>query len=211
MQRYEIINQSFLSSVEWNKKHISDFAAATDTAAGFAAQKKIVCIPEPRNLLFIYSKSCVLFNLFGSLIRTKLSHDSDGFIFTPIKCAVLQNTHATMFKWKPMPTIDVKVQHGKYFCSDAGKLIELSDAFPGYQFVFGATNGMIQQPTDDFIFEATIVDTQAADIFTCAFHRTRVDKKFPNDKRTIENVIKEIRENITLDELLQLSENAVSD
>lgn len=207
MQRYEIINQTFLSRLDWNKSHVKDYTVAADTAAGFAEQKKIACIPEPDHLLFLYSKPCVLFTLFGSLLRTKLTHDSDGFIFTPVECPVLQNSHQTMYKWKKSPTIDIMV-HGtdSYFCSDNGESTELKLAFPEYQFDFNAINGVVKHKGIHFIIETSIKQNEAG-TFVCRFHRMRTDKKHPNDKRTIANVIAEIQENVTVDELLLLSEN----
>ncbi len=207
MQRYEIINQTFLSRLDWNKSHVKDYTVAADTAAGFAEQKKIACIPEPDHLLFLYSKPCVLFTLFGSLLRTKLTHDSDGFIFTPVECPVLQNSHQTMYKWKQSPTIDIMV-HGtdSYFCSDNGESMELKLAFPEYRFDFNAINGVVKHKGIHFIIETSIKQNEAG-TFVCRFHRMRTDKKHPNDKRTIANVIAEIQENVTVDELLLLSEN----
>lgn len=210
MQRYEIINQTFLSSAEWNKSHIKDYAVAADTASGFAAQKKIVCIPEPNNLLFLYSKPCVPFNLFGSLLRTKTTHASDGFIMTPVRCPVLQNSHQSMFKWKHSPTIDIKVQcNQSYYCSDGGQCVELIHAFPEYTFDFDALNGVLKHRGTDFIIEVTLFEKSAAE-FSCRFHRMRTDKKYPNDRRTIANIISEVQQNVSVEELILLSENAVS-
>jgi hypothetical protein len=212
MQRYEIINQAFLSSAEWNKSHIKDYSIAIDTAAGFAVQKKIVCLPEAQHLLFLYSKPCVLFSLFGSLLRSTLSHRSDGYIFTPIKCPVLQNAHSTMFKWKPTPTIDIVVRKGAtYFCGDGKDLVELKYAFPEFTFVIEAMNGLLPQNGDDFVIETTITEKQGRqNTFVCIFHRVRVDKKTPNDKRTLGQIIVELRERITIEELITLSETNVS-
>lgn len=211
LQRYEIINQAFLSAAEWNKSHIKEYSVAVETAGAFAAQKKIVCIPERGNLLFLYSKPCVLFKLFGSLIRTKLTHSSDGYIFTPVKCPVKNNAHLTMFKWKDEPTIDVLIkEHNQYFCGDGKEIVELCYVFPEYTFIFEKTRGLVFSRKDSFIIETTIREkSNKPGTFICQFHRIRTDKKNPNNKRTIEGIISEIRENITVDELLALSQETI--
>lgn len=208
LQRYEIINQTFLSAAEWNKSSIGDFSVANETAGALAAQKKILCIPDRKNLLFLYSKPCVLFKLFGSLIRAKLSHNSDGYIFTPVRCHVLQNSHKTMFKWKTDPTIDIRVMRdNRYFCGDGKEIVELKHVFPDYTFIFEAVNGLVFSRTDSFIIETTITEKRGqAGTFICRFHRLRTDKKYPNNKSTIASIIDEVRENITVEELVTLSQ-----
>jgi len=218
LQRYEIINQAFLSQEEWGKDHIKDYSVACETASAFAAEKKIVAIPQSQKLLFIYSKPVVLFNLFGSLTRsvTALNHESDGFLFTPVKCKVLHNTHATMFKWKFDPSVDFQVEQEpggghRFSCSDGNKIVQLKYAFPAWEFVFESAHGFRLHPKQKFIIETVIKEKQGhSNQFVCTFHRFRPDKTRPNNKNTVERIIEEIREGITLEELVLISKHSPS-
>jgi hypothetical protein len=218
LQRYEIINQAFLSQEEWSKDQINDYSVACETASAFAEEKKIVAIPQANKLLFLYSKPVVLFNLFGSLTRSTktLTHETDGFLFTPVKCKVLHDTHSTMFKWKFEPSIDFQVEQDqgglyRFSCADGKNIIELKHAFQQWNFIFESVHGFVFQKKQTFIIETLVKEKQGkSNEFICTFHRFRPDKTRPNNKQTVEKIIKEIREGIVLEELISISETSRS-
>jgi hypothetical protein len=211
LQRYEIIQRHFLSEKEWNRSHIKDFTIATETASVFAKNKKIVPIPTSEKILFFYSKPVVNFQTFGCLVRSSrdLSHKSDGFLFTPINCKVMCNTHYTMFKWKFSPTIDFQIEKVdlksfRFYCQVDKHQVELTSVFPDFTFEFEPLRGFLFTSGAMYIVETTIKEHKK-NVFVCSFHRIRSDKKYPNNKKTIVNIIQEIRENITIDELVMIS------
>ena len=50
-------------------------------------------------------------------VKVPCKHKSDGFVFVPEKKGIMQGTHSTMFKWKPLiqNTIDFGILNGKVY------------------------------------------------------------------------------------------------
>jgi hypothetical protein len=94
-QRHKLIADSFPCPEKWNSS--SNLIAAS--AQTIARENKIVVVPDPKNLVFMYYKPQAQITDFESLTKLPPSHDSDGYIFTPIHCPVLQGTHEQMFKY----------------------------------------------------------------------------------------------------------------
>jgi hypothetical protein len=197
LDRYKVLNTAFPSMDDFRKNNGGTIKKAREFSVSC---KKIVCIPHPDHPpVFMVKKPCVMLHSLASLSRSMstLTHDSDGFIFTPIDCPVLKNKHTTMFKWKRKPTIDVQINSDKnIMCMDDGCTVKLSDALPEWDFTL--CNLCC---SDDTIIEVDIQIKDANSVFLL-FHRIRTDKKEPNDKRTISSTLKDIQENITMAELL---------
>jgi len=216
LERYRTITDSFLSQSEWGQRNIDQLEEATDAALQFAKTGKIVAIPDNTSpCVFLYTKPCVKLELFGSLARSisSLEHDSDGFIFTPINAPVMRNTHAHMFKWKYHPTIDLELcatdSEIVYRCQDGANAVSLQQAFPNYDFVCSMGAAFTFKKNEKFIIETSVHVTSESlggkPQITCKFHRFRTDKTTANHCRTIRDILREVVENITLKELINLS------
>lgn len=200
LQRYEVINQHFISCSEWGPRHIRDYSIACEIAAALAEQKKIVAIPDKKKLLFIYSKPVVLFNLFGSLARSIKNSTHSGFIFIPVTCK-----QRRIFKWSYKHSINVLVENKpqcKYYCSSDGVHIELAHAFPEWTFIFEAMRDIeLRKPLVSLSIKEAI-DRPSA--FVCTFRKFKLDKITPDSADTIRATIESMREMITLEELCSL-------
>ena len=212
--RYHLMNRHLLSQCEWNRTNVTDIKAANERAVQFAGTDKVVIVPEQTDrMLFLYAKPCVEFKLFGPLPRsaTQLTHDSDGYLFTPIDEPVRQNCHTSLYKWKFAPTIDLQLQQQDnalhLYCQDGAQTVPLSEAFPEHQFVLQKMKAFTFKADELFIIETTLKREHS--VITCVFHRFRSDKNTPNHVGTIRNILREVMENITLAELVELSTDPV--
>jgi len=122
--------------------------------------------------------------------QIKLSEKSDGLIFTPLEEPVRMGTHETLFKWKPrhLITIDFLVMKGKDLCiQERGTLrkeAELSLATRPYS-------------------EGTILECDYRENGWMPL-KERTDKKHPNNRRTYDRTIVNLREDIKLEEFSKL-------
>lgn len=111
----------------------------------------------------------------------------DGLIFTPIDEPVRVGTHETLFKWKPteLNTVDFVYKEG-YLCIQGPKYIQ---------------KATFQAP------EHSIIE--------CKFEngvwlpvKTRTDKNYPNNLRTYQRTLVNIREDIKFSDIIQLVHGA---
>jgi hypothetical protein len=187
---------------------------------------KIVSLGNHMALMF-RPKPCVFFSNLGSLWRSipRLLHPSDGLILTPVPTEVLTGTHHTMFKWKPVHTIDLKVEasyvRGKWeyslFYMDGPttlSCVEYPFEVMGQQITLQAAENSILSTTSKYYgdknrstykligeFECKIEEN----VGYCYLERWRKDKSTPNNKFIIQRTLVNIIENITIEELLQLT------
>lgn len=113
-----------------------------------------------------------------------LGEHTDGVIFTPVNEPVRMGTHRTLFKWKPREkiTIDFLInKNGEYCIQHEGKMLSV-------------------QKGD--------LPTEEEGIYECEFDgkawkplKKRTDKSHPNNKRTYDRTLVNIRENIQFCEL----------
>lgn len=112
-----------------------------------------------------------------------LHEKTDGVIFTPVNEAIRMGTHRSLFKWKPLDkiTIDFLVKNGNFCIQHESKLL-------------------VVQKDPEFTEEG---------IFECEFDKDtwkpikkRTDKSHPNNKRTYERTLINIRENIKFCDLV---------
>jgi hypothetical protein len=121
---------------------------------------------------------------YRDMKQLTLSEHNDGVIFTPVDEPVRMGTHRTLFKWKPFEkiTIDFLIRDGKFLIQHEGKML-------------------VVQQDPKFKEEACI--------FECYYDgkkweplKKRTDKSHPNNKRTFERTMINIKENIKFCELV---------
>ena len=163
--------------------------------------------------IFMYTKKFVTFSLFGSLQRTvkALNHGSDGFIFTPVDEPVQKNTHSTCFKWKHTPSIDIYITAGEgdagflLQCQDGANVANLNSAFQDVKFQLVMERGCSLSHGESAVIVEVNVTLEKPNIIKCKFFRLRADKTVANSVKTIRNVLAEVRENISVKELIDVS------
>jgi len=115
-----------------------------------------------------------------------LTEKSDGLIFTPINEPVRIGTHETLFKWKPrhLITIDFCVMNGKDLCiQERGiGLRKQAELCTGEDYM------------DGVIVECDYREHGWTPV------KVRMDKTYPNNRRTFDRTIVNLRENIQLEE-----------
>jgi hypothetical protein len=126
------------------------------------------------------------------LSQTPLPHDSDGYIFMPVDEPIRKNCHATMYKWKFSPTVDVL---GNCCVDGGGGLVPLTVAFPNLTFRLDGV------PQDEV---AEVKVRVEGDVVHGNFYRTRTDKKSPNSIATIARIVEEIKDAVGLDEIMEI-------
>lgn len=109
---------------------------------------------------------------------------ADGLIFTPVNEPVRTGTHETLFKWKPLElnTVDFLWSKGALW---------------------------VQGPT---FVEKAVFQAPEGSIVECSLNnghwipiKFRTDKNYPNNKRTFERTLVNIREDIKFSELVKLN------
>lgn len=124
-----------------------------------------------------------------------LTPQSDGLVFTPVNMPIRVGTHDKLFKWKPNNTIDFLVQP----YGDVDGRIMYGLYIQGGYMIKPLTRecAMNKQPRE---FDGKIVE--------CEYGKTgwsiikiRDDKTYPNNKRTFDRTLVNIKENIQLTEL----------
>jgi len=116
-----------------------------------------------------------------------LGEDTDGLVFTPVDEPVRMGTHETLFKWKPRNriTIDFLVLNGKDLHIQGGrKEAELHLSIRPYK-------------------SGTILECEYGK-FGWMPVKERPDKTYPNNRRTFDRTIVNLRENIQLEEFYNL-------
>lgn len=113
---------------------------------------------------------------------------NDGLIFTPVDEPIRTGTHETLFKWKPLAhnTVDFMYDRDGYLCIQGGAVSKAH------------------------------FDAKVGSIIECRFEKgvwipvkVRTDKTYPNNRRTYERTLVNIREDIKFTELIQLGKNAL--
>jgi hypothetical protein len=120
----------------------------------------------------------------------KLSEKSDGLIFTPVEEPIRIGTHETLFKWKPrhMITIDFLVTKGKdLMIQEHGHLRQAAELHPS-----------MRPYAEGTILECDYRENGWTPV------KERKDKTYPNNRRTFDRTIVNLRENIQLGEFSSL-------
>lgn len=142
-----------------------------------AVTKAIIPIPQ----LKVVCKTMLPYSQMKFL---KLGEKTDGVIFTPVNEPIRMGTHRTLFKWKPFDriTIDFKLKGGNFYIQHESKMI-LIQKYPEHS----DKEGIYECSFDGDIWEPIL---------------KRNDKSHPNNKRTYERTLINIKENIQFCELV---------
>lgn len=169
-----------------------------DERLGLAKKMCSIILRTPKNPVVRVKPMFPLSEM--SRVLETMSDKSDGIIFTPVAEPIRMGTHETLFKWKPRQhiTIDflirptgefiqrgvqgVETVYGMYI-ADRDRLVYIMPCKNGAQY-------------NDKIVECAYGD--------CGWQiiKVRADKTYPNNKRTYERTIVNIREDIQPEEFL---------
>jgi len=182
--------------------------SSPEEAAEQAKLGKVVCGGSAYGLSF-RPKPCFQLQQLDTLLRRLplLPYAVDGLIFTPQEDRVVVGTHETMFKLKWKHSIDVEVGAGGALLVGLGgapetavqrvPLSSLSIAFeyePELAAALPALQGRIVE----------LALTSDAGALRLSLLAQRPDKAHPNTASTVLRTVKNVREDITPQELLQL-------
>lgn len=141
----------------------------------------------------------------------KFNHKIDGIIFTPQNLPVGMHTQYTLFKWKPrdLHTFDFKI-----LIKNNSIIAQVNDKRSLTDF---ASVDMDTENGKDFYSKLqSLKEFKNGSIVECTYNEVtqcydpllvRVDKTHPNGLFTVDKTLLNIKENITVNELLQLSEH----
>jgi len=116
----------------------------------------------------------------------QLGEHTDGLVFTPIHEPIRMGTHETLFKWKPrhLITVDFLVQRGhELYIQHRKELKYAANMHPKYP-----------PCVDGVILECSYGELGWTPV------KERPDKTYPNNQRTYERTIVNLREDIRLEE-----------
>jgi mRNA capping enzyme, catalytic domain/mRNA capping enzyme, C-terminal domain len=139
-----------------------------------------------------------------TVLETEYPYETDGLVFTPINEPVRMGTHETMFKWKPREriTIDFLVRHtGQYF--DRG-----ASGKEPIMYMYIADRDKLKEI---MIFNQLVkykdLESYEGKVVECSYGNTgwqlekvREDKTYPNNVRTYERTIVNLKEDIQANE-----------
>lgn len=121
---------------------------------------------------------------YSEMKNLKLGEKTDGVIFTPVDEPVRMGTHRTLFKWKPHDriTIDFYLKNGNFCIQHESKMLVVQK-YPEHS----DKEGIYECSFDGDIWEPVM---------------KRTDKSHPNNKRTYERTLVNIKENIQFCDLV---------
>lgn len=121
---------------------------------------------------------------YSEIAKIMLGEHTDGVIFTPVDEPVRMGTHRTLFKWKPLEriTVDFYLKDGKFCIQNESKMLVVQK-YPDHS----DKEGIYECSFDGDIWEPIM---------------KRTDKSHPNNKRTYERTLINIKENIKFCDLV---------
>jgi hypothetical protein len=134
------------------------------------------------------------------VLDAEYPYETDGLVFTPVEEPVRMGTHETMFKWKPREkiTIDFMVKHtGKYIDRGHAGHEPVMDLYIADRDKLNPVtifNPLVQYK-DLGMYEDKIVECAYGDS-GWYFVKLRPDKTYPNNLRTFERTLVNIKEDI---------------
>jgi hypothetical protein len=189
-----------------------------------AESDKIVCLGNERGLQF-RPKPCKWFHNLSQLMRSidRLQHSSDGLIFMPVDEPVRTGTHRRLLKWKTRHLIDLNLHidrndrgelipslwfqdEGKEFCTDTETVMVNKEPRKLKLLPSDALNTFFRHHngSTSCIVECSMVLSKDDGIIGIIVDQLRLDKAYPNNRRTIERTIVNAMENIQLEEFFTL-------
>ncbi len=141
--------------------------------------------------------------------RGTVNHYNDGIIFTLNSARIETGTSASILKWKPSHSIDVRIVETssawQIFANmnNSGELVNITDTIGEYRVQL-APSKLLEAMSSraSCIIECIITVDDRVLILTP--ERERTDKTAPNTLNTIHATIRNARENITSDTLISL-------
>lgn len=136
-----------------------------------------------QGVLQVKCKTMIPYTMFSQL---KLGEHTDGVIFTPVNEPIRMGTHRTLFKWKPRDriTIDFLLRNGNFCIQHESKMLVVQ-------------KNAKEHSEKEGIYECSYDE----DTSTWEPILKRTDKSHPNNKRTYERTLVNIKENIQFCEL----------
>jgi hypothetical protein len=185
---------------------------SAEDASKQAKKGKIICGGSTFGLSF-RPKLCFQLRQLDTLLRQLpgLAYKTDGLVFTPVDDPISYGTHASLFKYKTLHSIDVEVGEGGELlvgCGGAPDTAVLRTPLTslGINLHIGVeTKQQIARRAGAILELALRKKEEAFELF---FLCQRSDKGHPNAASTILRTIKNIKENITIQELLHVSQQA---
>lgn len=153
-------------------------------------EKKIVATPNNNYALCLVPKAMLSVEDWATgeqwSVRGEPSTASDGLVFTPMHLPVFVNTHASMFKWKPMEqlTVDFLCRSNVLHLVKNGEVAEIDS-------ILDVPLVLSESDIDDGVFECTL--TLAAGTIRATPDRRRTDKRRPNSVATAEATVRSIQ------------------
>jgi mRNA guanylyltransferase len=163
----------------------------------------------------VQTKRFYKFSELGELSKAienkEINHNTDGVILTPVSLPVGMHTQYTLFKWKPreLHTFDFKVvERGTDLVAQVNEKGSLVD------FASVSTVGEMSEVGRMFQSGLKKIDYKDGNIVECNYNEVtecfepvliRNDKTHPNGIFTVEKTLLNIRENITMDEMIRIS------
>jgi len=184
-----------------------------EEASLHARKGKIVCGGSARGLAF-KPKPCFQLRQMDTLLRqmSSLPYKTDGLVFTPVDEPVRLGTHASMFKYKKIHSIDVEVS------SDGSQLLVGLGGAPDTAVLRTPLNGLGASLILDASFAprlgeycGCILEMKLSRLEGClglSFLCRRFDKSHPNAVSTVLRTINNVEEGISMGELLEVAQKA---
>lgn len=139
----------------------------------------------PISKLVVKCKPMLSYRDMGKLT---LGEHTDGVIFTPVNEPIRMGTHRTLFKWKPLEkiTIDFYLKNGNFCIQHESKMLVVQKRHEHRE-----KEGIYECSYDGDTWEPVL---------------KRTDKSHPNNKRTYERTLINLKENIQFCELVPVHE-----
>lgn len=172
-------------------------------------ERAMTCIASPSCIYL--TKRCYPLHSLEQLCEDMQASDaipSDGLIFMPNRTGILTGMHKTMYKWKSAHTLDFEFRNGLlYYSSVRG---------PKDSRCLGITlkpNAVLESTQEGAIVECActlVAPFPCADnnrmpeqLALCTALSVRQDKPTANFERTVQLTLRNIRENITRQEIME--------
>ena len=189
--------------------HRLRYACVIDFIIKRYSPKETDCVNIKTKLFYEYGPGIVK---TWEHIQKTTENKIDGLIFTPVDRPIIFGRDNSLFKWKEIHTIDFLVKNSKsskdkislYYYKKTLVIYKSfkSDSINYKNIIsFVKENDLVKDITLDLVQGIIIEFKISKDIETFIPYRIRTDKSSPNGEITVNNTLKNIQENICLDEL----------
>ena len=147
-------------------------------------------------------KTFYKFSELSSVLNNKLSHASDGLIFTPLRRKIFHGTDKRTYKWKHPGdhTIDFllnKSENMLYLWDNKMQKVKICDALISDD----VKNVINEYNCNEFIVECKMVETNDNIKHNWMVLKIRDDKDRPNSMRTYLSTIEIVKENVQIEDM----------